>query len=97
MYVNLEADHTVSRIVGYCLIILPVCFGCTDRIRFNHTTTEADTMDIPEWMSGTSPFVWKALRFSTLTICVLGILGNVSSVVVLGRHLSEIPGSGYCG
>ena len=50
-------------------------------------------MDIPEWMSGTSPVVWKALRFSTLTICVLGILGNVSSVAVLVRHLSEIPGS----
>ena len=50
-------------------------------------------MDIPEWMSGTNPVVWKALRFSTLTVCVLGILGNVSSVAVLGRHLSEIPGS----
>ena len=50
-------------------------------------------MDIPEWMSGTSPVVWKALRFSTLTICVMGILGNVSSIAVLGRHLSEIPGS----
>ncbi len=50
-------------------------------------------MDIPEWMSGTSPIVWKALQFSTLTVCVLGILGNVSSVAVLGRHMSEIPGS----
>ncbi len=50
-------------------------------------------MDMPEWMSGTSPAVWKALRFSTLTVCVIGILGNISSVAVLGRHLSEIPGS----
>ncbi len=50
-------------------------------------------MDVPEWMSGTSPVVWKALRFSTIVVSVLGILGNVSSVAVLWRHLGEIPGS----
>ncbi len=50
-------------------------------------------MDLPEWLSETSPVVWKALRFSTIAVCVLGILGNVSSLTVLGRHLNEIPGS----
>ncbi len=50
-------------------------------------------MDVPEWLSGTSPVVWKALRFSTIAVCVLGILGNVSSLTVLGRHPNEIPGS----
>ncbi len=50
-------------------------------------------MDLPDWLSETSPVVWKALRFSTIAVCVLGILGNVSSVIILGRHLNEIPGS----
>ncbi len=50
-------------------------------------------MDIPEWQSDTNPAVWKAMRFSTIAICVLGILGNVSSVLVLGRHLRDISGS----
>ncbi len=50
-------------------------------------------MDIPEWQFDTNPAVWKALRFSTIAICVLGILGNVSSVIVLGRHLWDISGS----
>ncbi len=50
-------------------------------------------MDLPEWLSETSPVVWKALRVSTIAVCVLGILGNVSSLTVLGRHLNEIPGS----
>ncbi len=53
----------------------------------------AREMDVPEWLSETSPTVWKALRFSTIAVCVLGILGNVSSLTVLGRHLNEIPGS----
>ena len=50
-------------------------------------------MDIPEWMSQTSPVAWKALRFSTVVVCTFGILGNVSSVAVLRRHLSDIPGA----
>ncbi len=50
-------------------------------------------MDIPEWMSHTSPIVWKALRFSTVVVCTFGILGNVSSVAVLRRHFSDIPGA----
>ncbi len=50
-------------------------------------------MDLPEWMSHTSPVIWKALRFSTVVVCTFGILGNVSSVAVLRRHLSDIPGA----
>ena len=50
-------------------------------------------MDMPEWMSQTSPVVWKSLRFSTVVVCTFGILGNVSSVAVLRRHLSDIPGA----
>ncbi len=50
-------------------------------------------MDIHERQSGASPERWKAFHFSTLAVCVLGALGNVSSLVVLKRHLSEIAGS----
>ncbi len=50
-------------------------------------------MDIDERQSNASPERWKAFHFSTLLVCFLGVLGNVSSLVVLKRHLSEIAGS----
>ncbi len=50
-------------------------------------------MDIHERQSNASPERWKAFHLSTLVVCVLGVLGNVSSLVVLKRHLSEIAGS----
>ncbi len=50
-------------------------------------------MDIHVRHSNASPERWQAFHFSTLVVCVLGVLGNMSSVVVLIRHLNEIPGS----
>ncbi len=50
-------------------------------------------MDIDERQSGASPERWKAFHFSTLVVCVLGVLGNVSALVVLKHHLKEIAGS----
>ncbi len=50
-------------------------------------------MDIDERQSDASPERWKAFHFSTLVVCVLGVLGNVSSLIVLLRHLKEIAGS----
>ncbi len=50
-------------------------------------------MDIDERQSDASPKRWKVFHFSTLVVCVLGVLGNVSSLVVLKRHLDEIAGS----
>ena len=50
-------------------------------------------MDIDERQSNASPEKWKAFHFSTLVVCVLGVIGNVSSLVVLKRHLKEIAGS----
>ncbi len=50
-------------------------------------------MDIDERQSDAPPDRWKAFHFSTLVVCVLGALGNVSSLVVLKRHLKEIAGS----
>ncbi len=50
-------------------------------------------MDIDERQSDAPPERWKAFHFSTLVVCVLGVLGNVSSLVVLKRHLKEIAGS----
>ncbi len=50
-------------------------------------------MDIDERQSLASPERWKAFHFSTLVVCVLGVLGNVSSLVVLIQHLNEIAGS----
>ncbi len=50
-------------------------------------------MDIHEKQSFAPAEKWRAFQFSTLIVCVLGILGNVSSLVVLIRHLKEIAGS----
>ncbi len=50
-------------------------------------------MDIHERQSDAPPERWRGFQFSTLVVCVLGILGNVSSLVVLIRHLKEIAGS----
>ncbi len=50
-------------------------------------------MDIDERQSNASPERWKAFHFSTLVVCVLGVLGNFSSLIVLKRHLNEIAGS----
>ena len=50
-------------------------------------------MDIDERQSPASPEKWKAFHFSTLVVCVLGVLGNFSSLVVLIQHLNEIAGS----
>ncbi len=50
-------------------------------------------MDIHERQSSAPAGRWRAFQFSTLVMCVLGILGNMSSLVVLKRHLDEIAGS----
>ncbi len=50
-------------------------------------------MDIHERQSTAPAERWRGFQFSTLVICVLGILGNASSLVVLIRHLKEIAGS----
>ncbi len=50
-------------------------------------------MDIHERQSLAPEERWRGFQFSTLVICVLGIFGNVSSLIVLGRHLKEIAGS----
>ncbi len=50
-------------------------------------------MDIHEKQSFAPAERWRGFQFSTLVVCVLGILGNVSSLVVLIRHLKEIAGS----
>ncbi len=50
-------------------------------------------MDIHERQSDAPAERWRGFQFSTLVVCVLGILGNVSSLVVLIRHLKEIAGS----
>ncbi len=50
-------------------------------------------MDIHEMQSNASPERWKGFHLSTLVVCVLGVLGNVSSLVVLKSHLNEIAGS----
>ena len=50
-------------------------------------------MDIHERQSNAPAERWRGFQFSTLVVCVLGILGNVSSLVVLIRHLKEIAGS----
>ncbi len=49
-------------------------------------------MDIHERQSDAPAESWKGFQFSTLVVCILGILGNVSSLVVLIRHLEEIAG-----
>ncbi len=50
-------------------------------------------MDIHERQSNASLERWKGFHLSTLVVCVLGVLGNVSSLVVLKCHLNEIAGS----
>ena len=50
-------------------------------------------MDIHEKQSFAPTERWIGFQFSTLVVCVLGILGNVSSLIVLCRHLKEIAGS----
>ncbi len=50
-------------------------------------------MDIHERQSFAPAERWRGFQFSTLVVCVLGILGNLSSLIVLIRHLKEIAGS----
>ncbi len=50
-------------------------------------------MDIGEQQSFAPAERWRVFQFYTLVVCVLGILGNVSSLFVLIRHLKEIAGS----
>ncbi len=50
-------------------------------------------IDLHERQSSAPAERWRAFQFSTLVVCVLGILGNVSSLVVLKRHLDAIAGS----
>ncbi len=50
-------------------------------------------MDIDERQSDASPERWKAFHISTLVVCALGVLANVSSLIVIKRHLTEIAGS----
>ena len=50
-------------------------------------------MDIHEKQSFAPVEKWRAFQLSTLVVCVLGILGNFPSLVVLIRHLKEIAGS----
>ena len=50
-------------------------------------------MDIHEKQSFVPAERWRGFQFTTLVVCVLGILGNVSSLIVLCRHLKEIAGS----
>ncbi len=50
-------------------------------------------MDIHERQSFAPEERWRGFQFSTLVICILGVFGNVSSLIVLGRHLKEIAGS----
>ncbi len=52
----------------------------------------ASVMDIHERQSNASPERWKTFHLSTLVVCVLGVIGNVS-LVVLKSHLNEIAGS----
>ena len=50
-------------------------------------------MDIHEKQSLAPEEKWRGFQFSTLVICFLGVFGNMSSLIVLGRHLKEIAGS----
>ncbi len=50
-------------------------------------------MDIHERQSSAPAERWRAFQFSMLVVCVLGVLGNTSSLVVLARYLQEIAGS----
>ncbi len=50
-------------------------------------------MDIHEKQSLAPAERWRAFQYTTLIVCILGILGNVSSLNVLIRHLKEIAGS----
>ncbi len=50
-------------------------------------------MDIHEKQSLVAEERWRGFQFCTLVVCVLGILGNMSSLVVLSRHLNQIAGS----
>ncbi len=50
-------------------------------------------MDVHLRLPDSSNEKWEAFHLSTLVFCVLGVLGNVSSLVVLVRHLDEIAGS----
>ena len=50
-------------------------------------------MDVHEKQSFAPAGRWRGFQFSTLVVCVFGILGNVSALAVLCRHLKEIAGS----
>ncbi len=50
-------------------------------------------MEIHERQSLAPAERWRSFEFSTLVVCVLGVLGNVSALIVLCRHRSEIAGS----
>ncbi len=59
----------------------------------NKSICDSITMDIHEKQSLAPGERWRGFQFSTLVLCVLGILGNVSSLIVLFRHLNQIAGS----
>ncbi len=50
-------------------------------------------MDIHERQSSWPSVIWTSLRFSTVAVCLLGVIGNVSSMVVLKRKINDIAGS----
>ena len=50
-------------------------------------------MDIHERQSFAPAERWRGFQFSTLVVCALGIFGNLSSLIVLIRHLNQIAGS----
>ncbi len=60
---------------------------------FNSAKFLSHAMDIHERQSDAPAERWRAFQFSTPVVCVLGILGNVSSLVVLSRQLKKIAGS----
>ncbi len=50
-------------------------------------------MDIHDRQSSWPSVIWTSLRFSTVATCILGVIGNVSSMVVLKRKINDIAGS----
>ncbi len=50
-------------------------------------------MDIHDRQSSWPSVIWTSLRFSTVAVCILGVIGNVSSLVVLKRKINDIAGS----
>ncbi len=50
-------------------------------------------MDIHERQSSWPSVIWTSLRFFTVAVCILGVIGNVSSMIVLKRKINDIAGS----